>query len=159
MTTGIEFPNLKVLSDWRSSLNVAFSTLRRIPFLTEPVFQMGDFNPQTNFNGMTVTNYRVYRARYLKIYKFLWFSFEITATLAAPFAANVMITIPGTGYDPEQTFAGQSGGAQIRNAGAYETGTWLLVGRTNVLQLNRPGWANFTAGASVFRANGFVEVQ
>ena len=156
--SGLFSPNFSVDANWKSTISKAFQQLRRVKFVVENTFSFGDFDPQTNFSGMTVTNYRVYRARYLKIFGMLWFSFEITATLAAPLAANVYIIIPGTGPDPDATSAGQSGGAQIRNAGVYETGTWLLVGNTNQLQMNRPAWAAFTAGAAVFRANGFVEV-
>lgn len=154
-------PNLKVQKDWRGTLNLAFSVLRRIAFLTPEDFSFGTFDPQTDFAGMAVTNYRVYRTRYLKIFNFLWFSVDMSATLAAPLTNVVYVTIPATASLDNATVVGTSGqavGAAIGNAGGLETGTAQISNGSNRLQFLRATVNNYTAGSASFRANGFLEV-
>jgi len=149
-------PNFKVLTDWRSSLNVAFSVLRRIKFIIEGDFSFGDFDPQSNFNGMTVTNYLVNRARYLRIGNLFIFSLDIRATLAAPFAVRVDYTIPVTAAGTSSSV--QGGGAWGYNAGVIESGAvWGINGASNAIYSLRPALAAYTAGSYIFVANGLIE--
>jgi hypothetical protein len=149
-------PNLKVLTDWRSSLTVSFSLLRRIKFIIEGDFSFGDFDPQSNFNGMTVTNYLVNRARYLRIGNLFIFSLDIRATLAAPFAQAVNYTIPATATGTSASV--QGGGIYGYNAGVADNGAWGITGATNIIYSLRPSLAAYTAGSYIFIANGVIEV-
>lgn len=150
-------PNLKVLTDWRSSLNVAFSVLRRIKFIIEDNFSFGDFNPQLNYGGMTVTSPLIYRARYLKIFKIMWFSIDVTATLAAPFTFQIVATLPATTAGDSSSYQGFCGVGQ--NTGAGEIILSQTLGTTNSLFIYRGNATpNFTAGVWRARINGFIEV-
>jgi hypothetical protein len=149
-------PNLKVLSDWRSSLTVAFSALRRISFIVTSDFAFGDFNPQTNFSSMAATNYIINRARYFRIGSIMWLSFDIQATLAAVFVQAITITIPATVAGDSGVHQGLAGIGS--NAGTGEETLGLALGGTNSIQIYRPATAAYTAGAWRTRINGFVEI-
>jgi hypothetical protein len=149
-------PNLKVLPDWRSTVTVAFSILRRISFITLPDFQFGDFDPATNFSTMAATAYEVKRARFLRINKFLWFSIDLRATLAAVFVQAITITLPATAAGDSTTAQGVSGIGE--NAGAGEGSLGIIVGETSTLQIYRPSIAAYSAGNWKSRINGFIEV-
>lgn len=153
--TGIFKANYSVLRDWKTTLTVAFQQLRRIPFIIEDTFQFGDFDPQTNFNGMTISNYVLYGARYLKIKNLLWFHYDMTVTLAAPLAASIKIIIPGTA---STEYGIQSGYAQIDNAVTGESDGWYLLPGTNEIVIFRTGVVNYTAVATRIKLNGWVEV-
>jgi hypothetical protein len=153
-------PNYTLDSSWKATLNKVFQQMRRVKFVVEDTFSFGDFDPQTNWNGMTVTGYQVYRARYLKIYKLLWLSIDIRATLAAPFAGSVDVTIPYVikGSD-EVSGAQQSLFVRISNASTNEPGMCVAVANTNILTFFRIPIAAFTAGSAILTYNGFLEVQ
>ena len=157
MSTFFYTPNLAVLSDWITSLTVAFSKLRRISFVVENTFTFEDFDPQTNYLGMTVTNYIVNRARYLKIFGLAWFSLDISATVAAPLANSVTITLP-------VTCAGdignkQGAGALLRLVGGDETGYWITDSQVNLITFRRSTAINYAAGVLRIISNGFFEVK
>jgi hypothetical protein len=162
MTTGIYKPNFATLRDWRKTFDVMFSQLRRVPFLTEEVFSWGTFDPKVNWNGMTITTPLIYRSRFLKIWKFLWFSVDFSGTLAAPLTTNIFIEIPGTAPLTEgaaTTVSYQTSGYMSQNAGAaQEVGFWYFSSGTNQIRFTRPGFAAYTAGLARVSANGFVEI-
>lgn len=149
-------PNLKVLKDWRGSLNVAFSILRRVAFVIEDTFSFGDFNPQTNWQGMTVTNYQVYRARYLKIFKMMWVSLDIRGTVAAPLTTNVSVILPATGGGGEDSSQQSSANRLVDNS-VNEVGFSALAKGSNEMYFYRAPIANFTAGPAIITFNGFLE--
>lgn len=157
--SGLFSPKLAILSDWRSSLSVAFSYFRRIKFVVENTFELGDFDPQTNWKGMTVTNYEVYRARYLKIWKFAWISIDIIGTVAAPFAPNVVITVPFT-MDSSVTKQ-QGGAATCTNGGLPEACGWVTSAANGpaTISFYRMPVANFGAGIVRLNLNAFLEIQ
>lgn len=146
-------PNLKVLKDWRGSLNVAFSILRRVRFIVEETFSFGDFDPQINWNGMTITSPLVTRARYLKIFKMFWFSLDIGGTLAAPFTNIVTVTMPFA------TAENQGGTGFGQNAATAEGSFWEVLAASNSLVVYRAAFGNYTAGAFRTRINGFLEIE
>lgn len=154
--------NLPVGSGWKSTLTLAFAKLNKISFIVEDTFSFGDFDPSTNFNSMVVTNYALRRARYLKIYKFLFFSVDIAATLATPFANSVAFTIPGTAAGASPSLLGSSdtqGAACFAdNAGTGEAALWQIVAGTSSVRVFRSGIAAYTAGSFRVKINGFVEV-
>lgn len=149
-------PNLKIGRDWRSTLNLAFSVLRRIVFLTPDDFSFGDFDPQTNFNGMAGTVYTVNKARYLKIFKMLWFSIDISATLAAVFTTNITVTMPATANGGTGGYQGFVGVGE--NAGVGELSAAQIQNGTNLLNIYRQAFGAYTAGTWHSRINGFMEV-
>jgi len=118
-----------------------------------PAFSFGNFDPQINFNGMTVTNFNVVRARYLRIFKMFWFTFEATATLAAPFASTINIIIPNTGKST-QIAVGYG-----QNAGTGELSVHQLLANANTVQIYRQAFGNYTAGVWYSRVNGFYEID
>jgi hypothetical protein len=120
-------------------------------------FSFGDFDPQTNFNGMTVTDYLVNRARYLRIGKLFFFSLDVRATLAAPFAQSVSYTIPAIASGTIASV--QGGGVYAYNAGAADNGAWGITGTTSIIYSLRPLLAPYTAGSYIFIANGFIEID
>lgn len=153
---GFERPNLPIGSAWKSTLNLAFQTLRRIKFVVAETFSFGDFDPQINWNGMAVSAVNIRRAKYLKIYKLLFFSVDFTGVVAAPLNNSVIVTLPAT-------VAGNSGDAQSagcsgNDAGAAVALVWQASALTTNLYVYRYNFVNYTAG--VFRGifNGFVEV-
>jgi hypothetical protein len=148
-------PNLPISSGWKSTLANAFQTLRRVKFIVEETFSFGDFNPQTNYNGMAATGLNEYRARYLKIGKFFLFSYDSLATVAAPFTNNVTITIPYTVKGDRQ----QGGGAVVSNGGAGESGFFTAVADTNTVIFHRVNDGNWGAGFLEIVCNGFIEIK
>jgi hypothetical protein len=158
VTTGIVSPNLPINTSWRSTLANAFQTLRRIAFLTEQVFQWGDFDPQIDWQGMAASTVLINRSRYLKIWRFFWFSVDFQATLAAPFTNYITIQIPST-VAPDSPTTFQAGGTMIQNAGALEAGFWFATSSQNTLKFERTASGNFTAGAARIWGNGFIEVN
>jgi len=157
LVNGFEQPNLPVGSGWKSTLTLAFQTLRRIKFVVENTFSFGDFDPQVSWNGMAVSAINIRKARYLKIYKLLFFWVDIQGTVAAPLAAAVIITLPATAAGLSGDY--QSGGASGQDNGGAVGQVWQVQATTNLLYIYRYNFVNYTAG--VFRgiANGFLEIQ
>lgn len=147
------------MRDWKQSLVVAFSQLRRVNFLTQEVFAWGDFLPVIDWGGMATSNFVLGRARYLKIWKFLWFSLDFRATVAAPLFNRITVQIPGTFPVDEIRSVYQGGGLTIQNNGANEAGFWYAGSGTNLLNFQRTAGGNFTAGTAAVFCNGFVEIQ
>lgn len=148
-------PNLPINSGWKSTIQNAFQVLRRIKFIVEDDFTFTDFDPQTDFSGMTVTNYLVNRARGIKIGSIFYFSINISATVAAPLASIIRVTLPYTAFSSGDQF----GASQNLNAGTSEVGFYIIANGLNGLSFARPGYANFGAGATQVAANGFIEVN
>lgn len=158
--SGFYSPILNIASGWRTTVGNAFQTLRRVSFVIEDTFSFGDFDPQINWKGMAATAVVVRRARYLRIFNFLLFSLDISATLAAPFATEVQVTLPDskTTYGTQNNNEAQGGAYNGSNAGVGETNPWNSNSGWSYLSLQRVNGAAYTAGA--FRAilNGFLEV-
>lgn len=150
-------PNVSLLSSWRQSITVLLQTLRRVKFVVENTFSFGDFDPQPNWFGMAATNVLIYRARYLRIYKFLWISVDISATLAAPFTNGIGITIPWTLAG--DIASNQAFGARVSNNSVNDSGVVIGNGTFSAVLFIRPVAANFTAGVTRITANGFFEVM
>lgn len=151
-------PNLPVSSGWKSTIENAFQVLRRIKFIIEGDFSFGDFDPQTNYQGMTTSGYQVYRARYLKIGDMFWFSYNSLASVAAPLTSTITITIPFTA----KTRVGdrQQGGAGFTSsAGAAECAFWNILSGTNTVRFHRYAGNNWAAGFVELAVNGFIEVN
>lgn len=157
--SGIFKPNFSVLQDWVQTCTVAFQQLRRISFLTEEIFSFGEFDPQVTWAG-TASAVTIYRARYLKIYKMLFFSVHIQATLAAVLTPKITIRLP---YNTAGRIGGgtasQGGGCYVTNAGSEEAGVWSSVSGTNTISVGRTTLVNFTAGQAAVLVNGFIEVD
>jgi hypothetical protein len=150
-------PNLKVGKDWRGTLNLAFSTLRRIVFLTPDDFSWGDFDPQINWNGMTATGTIVYRARYLKIFKFVWLSIDIRTTLSGAMTSSIAVTVPftfGGGIAENQ----QSHFVRIAN-NANESGMAIGVIDSDQLSFFKVPVVNFVATSLILTLQGVFEAK
>lgn len=155
-------PSLVIGSGWRETLNNAFATLRRINFLIYENFIFKTFDPKLDFQGMTATNYLVRRARFLKIYKFLWLSVDVSVTLAAPFDVQMFLTIPPAciiaGNNTTDTIPRQGSSLIMQNAGVLEAGYWLGLALSNQISIQRNAGGNYTAGGARFVFNGFLEI-
>jgi len=151
-------PNLPIGSAWKSTLTLAFQTLRRIKFIIESDFVFSDFNPQTNFNGMTVTNYDAARCRIFVLNKVAFVSINIVATLAAPFASSIVVSLPENIVS--SLGVSQRGATQIANAGVDEVGNWTISAESNQITFSRnPVGTNFSAGQANIRVNTFFEIR
>lgn len=149
-------PAFAILKDWKTTLTVAFRILNRIAFIVTGDFKFGDFNPSTNWSGMTVTNVNERTARYIRIQNMAWVSYDASVTLAAPLANTVTITLPFT-------VAGESTRLQIcgcytQNGGVGEVGVAIATGATNTLSFLRGNLGAYAAGSARFTVNMFVEV-
>lgn len=140
-----------------SRISALLQALRRVPFVIADTFSMGDFNPEVNWNGMAATDVKVCRARYLKIWSFLWISVDIYATVAAPFTNFITITIPGT--IAGDVACNQSFGARVSNNSTNDPGILIGNGTQNFMVFLRPLAANFSAGQARCTANGFLEIE
>jgi len=158
-------PNLIIAKSWQQTLKSAFTQLRKWKFLVEDSFSFGDFTPHPitaatplnfYFSSMTVTNYVLYRARYLKIFGLLLFSVDFSATLAAPLGNTIKIVLPAT-LAGASNYA-QCGFANINNTTATEPGTWAGAGGNSTIDVYKIAVANYSAAATNIRVNGFVEV-
>ncbi len=156
--TYFERINLPISSGWKSTLANAFQVLRRIAFVVPETFSFGDFDPQIDFRGMANAGLITNRARYLKIYKLLFFSLDFEATLGAPLTNYVTITLPEglTAYG-EDSF--HNGSVQINNAVTGEADFWNCEGGTNLVNIFRTGAVNYTAVATRWHVSGFLEVN
>lgn len=155
--TGVFKFNPAILSSWRTTLQVFFQQLRKVAFVVENTFSFGDFDPQIDWNGMTVTDVIIYRARYLKIWKLLFLSIDLKGTLAAPLADKYYLTLP-----PGNIIAGDRTVLQlivsVSNTNNGEIGLIKLFGEQNKMECYRPLYAAYVAGAMRMRAQGFIEV-
>ena len=158
--SGFFSPNLKILADWRETFTSAFQELRRFPFATQNTFAWSNFNPQTNWRGMTTTLITISRTRYMLVNKILYFSLDISATLAAPLTNSVLITLPESLLAPGQAITpnAQAGATALLDGGILYTGKWILYDGLNVIALQSATGANFAAGSFRCVTNGFIEV-
>lgn len=144
-----------------SRLATLLQTLRRVPFVIEDTFTFENFDPQVNWSGMTASNVMINRSCFLKIWNFLWVSVDITATLAAPFASNIQITIPYTaagGYDSTNSRR-QGGGAYVWDAGVGAVGLWFIISGQSQVFFQKGTPANWAAGTGRISGNFFIEVN
>jgi hypothetical protein len=147
-------PNLKVLSDWRSTTSVAFSVLRRIAFIKEDDFKFGDFDPKTTFRGMGTADYVIYRARFLKVFKLLFLSLDLSVTVSAPLTFGINIELP----EGTTAAAGAGGGQSFCIYVNGTPGTAVISEEQSNLRLDNAGFTNFGAGGVRIIGNGFLEV-
>ncbi len=150
-------PNFAIGSGWRSSMQLVVSQLRKIKFVVEETFSWGDFEPQATFSGMTVAGYAVKRARYLKLWGFLFFRVDLIATLSGAMSNAIYITVPGTAFG--DTGELQSAGCRIDNVTLAQSGTWNASGQQDVVGFYLPNLANYVAGDVRISAVGLIEVS
>lgn len=153
-------PNLPIGTGWKSTLQVAFQTLRRVKFIIENDFRFVEFDPNPSFGGMTVTNYSAPKCRILILNKIAFVSINISATLAAPFTNIVTVTLPDNIIT--SISASQKGATQIANAGAEEVGIWQSLSGTNTIGFLRTVGGvgtNYSAGVWNIRLNTFLEIE
>ena len=148
--------NASIQNTWRQSLTTILQILRRVVFVVEDSFSFGDFDPQIDWGGMTVTLVSIPRARYLKIWKMLWISVSFEGTVAAPLTTTIKITIPGTAQGVATAI--QAYIFRLFEAATIQAGTVLIRGGNNTLEFQKLNSANYTAGAVTLRLNGFFEV-
>jgi len=158
--TGFFSPNLQVLSDWRSTVKVAFQKLAKTSYVTDSTFEWQTFDPQTDFSGMTITNYSLLHSRYLKINKLLFISCYFTVTLAAPLATTIYVTIPGTAPIPKIAGDLQSGPFLLDTGGGVATtGRWYLNGNGGKLLVQQSAGTPYVAGGTVISIQASMEIQ
>jgi len=155
-------PNYAVLKNWQQTVTVAFQQLRRIKFVVRETFSFGNYDPQVNWQGMTVSGVTVNRARYLKLYKIIFLSIDFTATLAAPLTNFITVVIP-EGINAPAAENGaihlQGGAALVQDNGVTETGTYQIVGGSNLINFFRSATANFNVGVARVTLNTFIEIE
>jgi len=162
MTT-LYSPTLNILSTWKTTIQQAWQSLRKIRFVIEDTFSFGNFDPKIQWGGMTVTNAYVYRARYLKIFNMMWVSLYASATVAAPLSNGVSFTIPATASgndDPAlaTSIILQGGGCVLRDILSYQIGFWRTAGGSDLMYLDRTA-GTFAAGLVEIFVNAFIEVK
>lgn len=151
--------NLNASANSLATLRTTFQKLRKIPFAIESTFEFQVFDPKVNWGGMTITTIALSRAKYIRLNKLLLFSFDIQATLAAPLANIVKITLPELCVGAGLSSSVQACAAEMANAGAGATGTWTVYGGSNTIDLQITSGAAFGAGLFRGSANGFIEVN
>lgn len=155
-------PNFTLDEAWRTTLNKVFQQLRRIRFVVEDTFSFGTFDPTVDFQGMTISNYIVQRARFLRIWKFLWLSVDVTVTLASPFTVQMFVILPPgctvAGDGTDSTDSRQGGSLVMQNNSTLEAGYWLALPLSNRISIQRNAGGNYSAGNARFAFNTFIEV-
>ncbi len=143
-----------------SRLPTLLQTLRRVPFVIEDTFSMGDFTPVIDWNGMTAADVMITRCRYLKIWNLFWFSIDIYATLSGAFSNAITVGIPFTAAGEYSSifYNRQGGGAYVWNNTTSDSGTWNIASQSSNIVFRRTGNANWAAGVGRITANGFIEV-
>ena len=95
--SGFWSPKVSNLSTAKNSVAGLLQIMRRVPFVIEDTFTFKSYEPNLNFNGMGMAGAGIlsnYRFRYLKIWKFLFLSFDFTAPLSAPFSNVIYMDLP-----------------------------------------------------------------
>ncbi len=138
------------LRAWRSEI-----IQNRLASFDEVVFK--DFIPAANYGSLAVSDYQVFRARYRVLGKMLFFSIDISATLAAPLSNSYTIFLPLTAAGTVDVIQGGQGFSD--NGGASQGCLWQIYGTTNQLVIYRNSLANYTAGSTRARINGFIEID
>lgn len=156
--TGFFSPNLPILSKWQETFKVAFQKLRRTNFVIDNTFEWQDFDPQIDYQGMTVTGVANRIARYVKINKCLYVSLSLQATLAAPLATVIYVTIPGTAPNNTDGNTVQGGTPLLYSAGAAVLGRWFLFPGFNKLEI-APTAGAWGAGLMLIYLNTILEIQ
>lgn len=155
-------PNLIVGSGWQSTLKSAFVQLKKWAFVVKDTFSFGDFDPfpittvtplSVHFSGMTTTALAITTSRYLKLNSLLFLAIRFSATVAAPLATVIYVTIPGTA-------AYTQGGSYLAvSAGTFESGIWEITQGSNQIRLYRYNVVtNWAAGGVQIDLNCFIEV-
>lgn len=119
-------------------------------------FFFKDFDPRTDFFGMTTANYKVYHAKYIWIGPIFWMTFDIGATLSGSMTGAISITIPAIAAGTSSSLQGLVGIAE--NAGSTEVCLAQPVGEQTQIRIYRPTATAYTAGDWRARVNGFVWV-
>jgi hypothetical protein len=155
--SGLFSPKLSILSTWNSTVSQAFQMFRRVKFVVEDTFSWGDWLPAVSGqSGMVVNNITIFNARYLKLFNFLWVTFDIQFVTAAPFSTSVLLSLPATAAAPQKSaqFA-----ATVVSGGGTDAGLAILDREANQIALFRPAAAAYAAATYRITCNGFFEVQ
>lgn len=148
-------------NDWRKTISTLLAQLGHRKFAVSETFIWQDFDPSApgtstpDFQGMTVSNYTLYYARYCVINKFAFVNFRATATLAAPFATSIRIYVPWRWA----AIGNQGGAARGQNAGAFELNMFNGASNEVFMVLQRANAAAFTAGTWESRFSFVGEIQ
>jgi hypothetical protein len=157
-------PNFAVGSSWRNTIGMITSQLRKIKFAIDETFQFAEFDPKLDvgsagWGGMTASAITILHARYLKLFKLVFFSIRINATLAigGGWTNQILATLPESliAYDP----GSQAGGGAITLAGTYEAAIWQISASANQIRFIRNAGGNYSAGDWGWTYNGFIEVK
>lgn len=151
-------PRIVSANTWENTMATLAGVLNRQKFVTEGTYIFTNWEPEFNWNGMTVTIPRVYKARIQTLGKISFISLQFGATLAAPLANTIGVNLPVTAPLLE---SGTSQCLAVRYSigGTDEMGQAILNDGTNQLLLRRAPVANFTAAAIYVQlCQGFIEV-
>ncbi len=148
--------NASLQGTWKQTLATVLQILRRVTFVIEETFSWGDFVPTLSYTGgMTSTDLNVNSARYLKVFGFLWFHFDITLTPVAPLSNTIIVTLPAT---TSLTSGYQVAFVQVNNAVLSEASYSNIAAGASDLLIYRPSAVNYTAVASRLICSGCLEV-
>lgn len=155
--------NASIQTSWKASLQTILQKLRRVSFVVEDTFSWGNFEPTLTYSGgMTGTAYFLRTARYLKIWKFLWFRFDFDITPVAPLSTTIYFSLPATTPGDVDvvtgTHVGQTCLVLITGAVTNEVGSGYIGRERNQLSIQRANNAAFTAVQNRITCNGFIEV-
>ena len=155
-------PNLTLGNAWRNTIQALFVQLRRIKFAVEETFSFGDFDPQVNWQAMTVTGPVVNRARYFKIFNLAFISLNISSTITVAGAVNfIQITVPftfKTTNPDDPTNSLQIGYGAILNTAGSAVYSPARSGR-NVITFYKMDQTAFAAATFNLIFGGFFEVE
>ena len=141
-------PNLKVGKDWRGSLNLAFSVLRRIAFLTPDDFSFGTFDAGNDANLAKDLDL----SYYLAIGKLVFVRLYIKGTVSAA-PASLTFEIPFTSYVEAD---GPFWTGYLESGAGRELGFFYIPqGGTSVVVLRTTTAGNWSNGANRYIISNF----
>jgi hypothetical protein len=148
--------NASLQGTWKQTLATVLQILRRVTFVIEDTFSWGDFVPTLSYTGgMTASGVVINAARYLKIFNFAWFHFDINLTLVAPLSNTITVTLPVT---TSLNSGFQVAFVQVNNAVLSEASYSNIAAGASDLLIYRPAAVNYTAVASRLICSGCLEV-
>lgn len=148
--------NASLQGTWKQSLTTILQVLRRVVFVVEDSFAWGTFAPELSYTGgMTATGVVINAARYLKIFNFAWFHFDISLTPVAPLSNTISVQLPVT-TSLDSGF--QVAFVQVNNAVLSEASYSNIAAGASDLLIYRPSAVNYTAVSSRLICSGCLEV-
>lgn len=160
MTLRFAFP---VFAEARKTLLAWAPFMRRVgnPALyigDEYVFQ--DWDPTLSAGTMTLTDVRIFIARYVQVGKMVHISFYATFTTGGVATNTVFFTVPKSARAQSPGVDGQYAIVQIGQAAGPELGTLKIAAGSDLVTGFRPGGVNWTLGANrLIVGNFFYEAN